>query len=95
MRTCAASVVNPEEGSSRYESLLGACRFGEGAKHQGAATEASKRVYQKACAKGLEWIHSGHILCMIPTVVMEEEVLLKGFDIIDKAIGETEKELGC
>ncbi len=32
---------------------------------------------------------------MIPTVVMEEEVLLKGFDIIDKAIGETEKELGC
>jgi hypothetical protein len=27
-------------------------------------------------------------------VVMEDDVLLKGLDIIDEAIGETERELG-
>jgi hypothetical protein len=31
---------------------------------------------------------------MSPAVVMEDEVLLKGLDIIDEAIGETAKELG-
>lgn len=56
--------------------------------------EAGKRVYQKAFAKGLAWIPAGHILRMSPPVVMEEDVLLKGLDMIDEAIGETEKELG-
>ena len=56
--------------------------------------EAGKLVYQKAFAKGLAWIPAGHILRMSPPVVMEDEVLLKGLDIIDEAIGETEKELG-
>jgi 4-aminobutyrate aminotransferase-like enzyme len=56
--------------------------------------EAGKRVYQKAFAKGLAWIPAGHILRMSPAVVMEDELLLKGLDIIDESIGETEKELG-
>lgn len=55
--------------------------------------EAGKIVYQKAFRKGLAWIPAGHILRMSPPVVMEDEVLLKGLDIIDEAIGETEKEL--
>ena len=56
--------------------------------------EAGKLVYQKAFAKGLAWIPAGHILRMSPPVVMEDEVLLKGLDMIDEAIGETEAELG-
>jgi 4-aminobutyrate aminotransferase-like enzyme len=55
--------------------------------------EAGKRVYQKAFARGLAWIPAGHILRMSPPIVMEDEILLKGLDIIDEAIGETEKEL--
>jgi len=55
--------------------------------------EAGKLVYQKAFRKGLAWIPAGHILRMSPPVVMEDEMLLKGLDIIDEAIGETEKEL--
>ncbi|MFI4910903.1 MAG: aspartate aminotransferase family protein [Sedimentisphaeraceae bacterium JB056] len=55
--------------------------------------EAGKRVYQKAFEKGLAWIPAGHILRMSPPVVMQDEVLLKGLDMIDEAIGETEKEL--
>jgi len=56
--------------------------------------EAGKRVYQKAFAKGLAWNPAGHILRMSPPIVMEDEVLLKGLDIIDEAIGETRQELG-
>ncbi len=56
--------------------------------------EAGKLVYQKAFRKGLAWIPAGHILRMSPPVVMEDEALLKGLEIIDEAIGETEKELG-
>lgn len=56
--------------------------------------EAGKLVYQKAFAKGLAWIPAGHILRMSPPIVMEDEVMLKGLDIIDEAIGETARELG-
>jgi 4-aminobutyrate aminotransferase-like enzyme len=56
--------------------------------------EAGKRVYQKAFARGLAWIPAGHILRMSPAVIMDDELLLKGLDIIDEAIGETSRELG-
>jgi 4-aminobutyrate aminotransferase-like enzyme len=56
--------------------------------------KAGELVYKKAFAKGLAWIPAGHILRMSPPIVMEDEVMLKGLDIIDEAIGEAEKELG-
>jgi len=56
--------------------------------------EAGKEVYLRAFRKGLAWIPAGHILRMSPPIVMNREELLKGLDIIDEAIGETEKELG-
>ncbi len=55
--------------------------------------KAGELVYQKAFAKGLAWIPAGHILRMSPPIVMEDEVLLKGLDLIDEAIGETQREL--
>jgi len=55
--------------------------------------EAGKMVYQKAFQKGLAWIPAGHILRMSPPIVMDDDALMKGLDIIDEAIGETEKEL--
>ena len=55
--------------------------------------EAGVRVYQNAFRKGLAWIPAGHILRMSPPIVMDEDTLLKGLDMIDEAIDETEKEL--
>jgi len=55
--------------------------------------EAGALVYQKAFRKGLAWIPAGHILRMSPPVVMDDAALLKGLDMIDEAIGETEHEL--
>ena len=48
---------------------------------------------KRAFRKGLAWIPAGHILRMSPPLIMEEPVAAKAMDIIDEAIGETEKEL--
>ena len=56
--------------------------------------EAGKLVYQRAFRKGLAWIPAGHILRMSPPMVMDLDLAAKGMDIIDEAIGETERELG-
>jgi len=56
--------------------------------------EAGKLVYQKAFRKGLAWIPAGHILRMSPPLVMDFETAARGMDIIDEAIGETEKDSG-
>ena len=55
--------------------------------------EAGKMVYQKAFSKGLAWVPAGHILRMSPPIIMPNEVAMKGMDIIEEAIAETEKEL--
>ncbi|MBN2642711.1 MAG: hypothetical protein JXR78_13740, partial [Victivallales bacterium] len=54
---------------------------------------AGKMVYQKAFAKGLAWIPAGHILRMSPPIVMPDDVAMRGMDMIEEAIAETEKEL--
>jgi len=56
-------------------------------------SDAGTLVYQKAFRKGLAWIPAGHILRMSPPIVMDDKALLKGLDIIDESIGETQKEL--
>ena len=55
--------------------------------------KAGTLVYQKAFRMGLAWIPAGHILRMSPPIVMDDDSLLKGLDIIEEAIGETEREL--
>jgi 4-aminobutyrate aminotransferase-like enzyme len=55
--------------------------------------EAGEMVYQRAFRKGLAWIPAGHILRMSPPIVMDPDMLLKGLNIIDEAIGETSRAL--
>ena len=56
-------------------------------------TVAGEMVYQRAFEKGLAWIPAGHILRMSPPIVMDPDTLMKGLNIIDEAIGETEQIL--
>jgi 4-aminobutyrate aminotransferase-like enzyme len=53
--------------------------------------EAGNIAYQKAFAKGLAWVPAGHILRLSPPIIMEDNMLMKGFDIIDEALFETER----
>jgi len=55
---------------------------------------AGERAHQNTFAKGLAWIPTGHILRMSPLIVVEDDVPLRGMDIIDEAIGETAREFG-
>jgi 4-aminobutyrate aminotransferase-like enzyme len=56
--------------------------------------EAGKLVYQKAFRKGVAWIPAGHILRMSPPMIMDDEIALKGLEIIEESIYETQRELG-
>ena len=56
--------------------------------------EAGQMIYQKAFEKGLAWVPSGHILRMSPPMILDDEVALKGLDIIEEAVAETEKHFG-
>jgi len=56
--------------------------------------EAGVLVYKKAFSKGLAWIPAGHILRISPPLIMEDDVALKGLDIIEESIYEAQKELG-
>ena len=55
--------------------------------------EAGSLVYQKAFAKGLAWVPAKNILRLSPPLIMEDDMALKGLDIIEEAICDVEKEL--
>ena len=59
-----------------------------------AFDEAGKMVYQKAFAKGLAWVPAGNILRLSPPIIMDDNLALKGLDIIEEAVAETEKHFG-
>lgn len=84
---------HPIVGDVRAKGCLMGIELVKDKKTKEPFDKAGALVYQKAFRKGLAWIPAGHILRMSPPIVMEDEVLLKGLDIIDEAIGETEKEL--
>ena len=56
--------------------------------------EAGTMIYQKAFEKGLAWVPSGHILRMSPPMILDDAAALKGLDIIEEAVAETEKHFG-
>ncbi|OHB55962.1 MAG: hypothetical protein A2Y07_06135 [Planctomycetes bacterium GWF2_50_10] len=84
---------HPIIGDVRAKGCLMGIELVKGKATKEPFNAAGKLVYQKAFRKGLAWIPAGHILRMSPPIVMEDEVLLKGLDIIDESIGEAEKEL--
>lgn len=85
---------HPIIGDVRAKGCLMGIELVEDRSTKAPLKEAGVLVYQKAFRKGLAWIPAGHILRMSPPIVMDEDTLLKGMDIIDEAIGETERELG-
>ncbi|HSR34702.1 MAG TPA: aspartate aminotransferase family protein [Anaerolineae bacterium] len=56
--------------------------------------EAGRLVYQKAFRKGLAWIPAGHILRMSPPLIIDDDLALKGLEIIEESIHEVQRELG-
>ena len=80
-------------GDVRAEGCLMGIELVKNRKTKEPFNDAGKLVYQRAFQKGLAWIPAGHILRMSPPIVMDEDALLRGLDIIDESIGETAQEL--
>ncbi len=56
--------------------------------------DAGKKVYEEAFKRGLAWIPAGNVLRLAPPLTMTEDMAIKALDIIDEAIGVTEKHFG-
>jgi 4-aminobutyrate aminotransferase/(S)-3-amino-2-methylpropionate transaminase len=56
--------------------------------------EAGNFVYQAAFRKGLAWATAGNILRITPPIVISDELMAKGLDIIEESIAEAEGHFG-
>ena len=56
--------------------------------------DAGKMVYEEAFKRGLAWIPAENILRLAPPLIITEELANTALEIIDEAIGVTEKHFG-
>lgn len=56
--------------------------------------EAGNLVFQAAFRRGLAWATAGHILRITPPIVINDELMQKGLDIIEESVAEVEQRLG-
>jgi 4-aminobutyrate aminotransferase-like enzyme len=87
-------VEHPIVGDVRTKGCLMGIELVKDRRTKEPFVKAGELVYQKAFRNGLAWIPAGHILRMSPAIVMDDATLLRGLEIIDEAIGQTEKEFG-
>lgn len=57
-------------------------------------SEAGNYVFQAAFRRGLAWATAGHILRITPPIVINEQLMRKGLDIIEEAVAEAEEHFG-
>ena len=86
--------AHPIIGDVRAKGCLQAIEIVKDRETKEPFTEAGQMIYKTAFAKGLAWVPSGHILRLSPPMVLDDEAALKGLDIIEEAVAETEKHFG-
>ena len=86
--------IHPIIGDVRAIGCLQAIEVVKDRETKEPFAEAGTMIYQKAFEKGLAWVPSGHILRMSPPMILDDEAALKGLEIIEEAVTETEKHFG-
>ena len=86
--------AHPIVGDARGKGCLLALEIVKDKETKEPFVEAGRMIYQRAFSKGLAWVPSGHILRLSPPMILDDDVALKGLDIIEEAIAETEKHFG-
>ncbi|HBT75924.1 MAG TPA: hypothetical protein DEB39_03165 [Planctomycetaceae bacterium] len=79
-------------GDVRVKGCLAGLEFVKDKTTKEPFPEVGERVYMKAARNGVVCIPAGSILRISPAIVIPEDVLIKGLDIIEEAIAETEAE---
>lgn len=85
---------HPIIGDVRAKGCLQAIEIVKDKNTKEPFADAGTMIYKKAFEKGLAWVPSGHILRMSPPMILDDEAALKGLDIIEEAVTETEKHFG-
>ncbi len=86
--------AHPIVGDARGKGCLLALEIVKDKETKEPFVEAGRMIYQRAFSKGLAWVPSGHILRLSPPMILDDDVALKGLDIIEESIAETEKHFG-
>lgn len=86
--------AHPIVGDARGKGCLLALEIVKDKESKEPFVEAGRMIYQRAFSKGLAWVPSGHILRLSPPMILDDDVALKGLDIIEESIAETEKHFG-
>jgi 4-aminobutyrate aminotransferase/4-aminobutyrate aminotransferase/(S)-3-amino-2-methylpropionate transaminase len=81
-------------GDARGKGLLLAIDLVKDKETNEPFVDAGKMVYEEAFKRGLAWIPAGNILRLAPPLIMTEELAGTALEIIDEAIGVTEKHVG-
>ena len=84
---------HPIVGDVRAKGCLMGIELVKDRRPRSRSTRPASWSTRRPSARAWPGFPAGHILRMSPPIVMDDEALLKGLDIIDEAIGETEKEL--
>lgn len=87
-------VNHPLIGDVRGKGCLLAIELVKDRDTKAEATEEGAEVYRKSFAKGVSWVPAGNVLRLSPPIIMQDEVALKGMDIIEESIAEVEREQG-
>lgn len=80
-------------GDCRVKGCLAGLEFVRDRNTKEPFRSAGESVYRKTCEKGVVCIPAGSIVRISPPIVMPEDVLLKGLDIIEESIAEMEREI--
>lgn len=93
-RMAAIAARHPIVGEVRGRGTLLAIELVKDRATKEPFVEAGNLVYQEAFRRGLAWATAGHILRITPPIVISPELMLKGLDIVEEAIGEAERRFG-
>jgi 4-aminobutyrate aminotransferase len=88
-------LAHPSVGQARGKGLLLAFDFVESKSTRVARPDAARRFYVNALKRGVVTSGGGSSTVRVsPMIVMDEQTVLRGFDLLEDAIADMENELG-
>jgi 4-aminobutyrate aminotransferase/4-aminobutyrate aminotransferase/(S)-3-amino-2-methylpropionate transaminase len=93
-RLAEMAAAHPLIGDVRGRGALHALEIVRDQATKEPFADAGNFVFQAAFRRGLAWATAGHILRITPPIVISEELMTKGLDIIEAAVAEAEAHYG-
>jgi len=86
--------AHPSVGDARGKGMLMALEFVKDGETREPNVEAGQLFYKECLQRGLVVSGGGHAVRVCPPITISEATALRGFDIVEEAIGAVERQLG-